>query len=130
MSKPFAGNDPALVGAALRAFNQIAKAWSLTTSEQSAVLGQSVDVAVAVAQTDIVEDLRPEVLERISYVLGIYRALHTIFPSQAQANGWIRRPNRADVFNGAPALTFMCSGSVEDLALVRSYLEAEGLVDS
>lgn len=130
MSSHFAGNDSALVGPALRAFNQIAKAWSLTTSEQSAVLAQPEDIVVAVAQTGVIEGLPPETLERISYVLGIYRALHTIFPNQAQADGWIRRPNTAGLFKGAPALALMCSGKIEDLASVLAFLEAGGLVDS
>lgn len=38
----------ALAGPALRAFNQIAEAWSLTELEQRAILGQSVDAAFAV----------------------------------------------------------------------------------
>ncbi|MER2020420.1 MAG: hypothetical protein ABS932_02605 [Stenotrophomonas sp.] len=130
MSKHFAGNDSALAGPALRAFNQIAKAWSLTTSERSAVLAQPEDIVVTVAQTGVVEELPPETLERISYVLGIYHALHTIFPNQAQADGWIRRPSTAGLFKGATALALMCSGKIEDLASVRAFLEAGGLVDS
>ncbi|WP_185959232.1 antitoxin Xre/MbcA/ParS toxin-binding domain-containing protein [Stenotrophomonas maltophilia] len=130
MSMRIVGIDSALAGPALRSFSQIANAWSLSIVEQGAVLGQPEDVVLALAQTGVVEGLQQEALERISYVLGIYRALHTIFPNRTQADGWIRRPNNARLFNGAPALALMCSGSVDDLAAIREYLEAEGRLDA
>jgi len=130
MEKPFASNDPALAEPGLRTFNQVAKAWSLTASEQSALLGQPIDVTALLAQPGSVEGVGPEMLERISYVLGIYRALHTLFPNRAQADGWIRRPNKANAFEGASALSLMCSGRLEDMAQVRSFLEAGGQVDT
>ena len=75
-------------------------------------------------------DVTREALERISYLLGIYRAVHTIFPNQQQADGWVRQPNSAPLFQGASALALMCSGRLDDLAAVRQHLEAGGLLDS
>ena len=75
-------------------------------------------------------DLRAQTMERVSYVLGIYRALHTIFPDQEQADGWLRRPNASALFKGRPALVLMCSGRLEDLASVRAHLDALGLGES
>jgi len=129
MSMPIAVGDPRLVGPALRAFTQIAEAWSLTEAEQSAILGLSVDATFAVLSDDAKASTTSETMERVSYVLGIYRALHGIFPNQQQADGWIRRPNNAALFRDAPALALMCSGQLEDLASVRQYLDAQGLVD-
>lgn len=120
-------NIQELEGPALRAFLGIARAWSLTELEQSAILGQPIDAMFSLAETGVVDELRPETLERISYVLGIYRALHTIFPDPLQADSWIRRPNSTAPFNGAPVLTLVCSGRIADLALVRCHLDAQGL---
>jgi hypothetical protein len=68
----------------------------------------------------------PETLQRISFVLGIYAALHTLFPDQQQADGWIRRPNAGAPFKGEPALALMCTGGLGDLEIVREYLDGEG----
>lgn len=68
----------------------------------------------------------PETLQRISFVLGIYAALHTLFPDQQQADGWIRRPNAGAPFKGAPALALMCPGQLGDLEIARGYLEGQG----
>jgi len=127
LSTPFAIDDRRLVRPALLAFVGIAKAWSLTEAEQSAILGQPMNAVLAALNEDGVSELRPDTLERVSYVLGIYRALHTIFPNQQQADRWVSRPNTAVLFEGAPALALLCSGRAADLAAVRQYLEAQGL---
>ncbi|CRD59147.1 antitoxin Xre/MbcA/ParS toxin-binding domain-containing protein [Stenotrophomonas maltophilia] len=124
------GNDPRFAAAALRIFTNIAKAWSLTDWEQSEILGQPVSDAFALATTGVVDDLWPETLERMSHVIGIYAALHTIFRDQKQADGWIRRPNLAPLFGGAPALLLMRSGRIDDLASVREHLEQQCVDDA
>lgn len=118
-----------LAGPAIRAFVQVAKQWSLTELEQSAILGQPMEMALASLHAER-GNLHPEILVRVSYVLGIYRALHTIFPSRLQADVWIRRSSTAEVFQGASALQLMCSGRIEDLSLVREYLSSQGLDDT
>lgn len=129
MSRPVAMLNGALAGPALRAFNQIAEAWSLTELEQRAILGQSVDAAFAVIGAGDVDDLSPDTLERVSYLLGIYHALHTILSDPEQANSWVRRPNADPTFNGSTALALMSSGRLSDLASVRQHLEAGGWID-
>ncbi|MDC9611631.1 MbcA/ParS/Xre antitoxin family protein, partial [Pseudoalteromonas sp. GABNS16H] len=59
-------------------------------------------------------------LERISYVLGIYKALRIIYPTEERANAWPAKPNRA--FGGRSALDLMLEG---DLAKVRRYLDGQ-----
>ena len=61
-------------------------------------------------------------LDRISYMLGIYRALHELFPEPKQADGWVRRPN--GFFGGFSALQRMLVGGMGDLHAVREYLES------
>jgi hypothetical protein len=126
---PAAPDPEALAGPALRTFFRIAQAWDLSAAEQMVLLGdpprstfykwreQSAQGPVA--------RLPRDVLERISYVLGIWKALQVLFPDPARADGWIRRPNDAPPFGGRPALALMLSGNVADLYLVRRYLDAE-----
>jgi hypothetical protein len=116
-----------LAEAARQTFRQIAMAWSLTYQEQSALLGQPVEIAFAVLYSSASGATRAETLERASYLIGIYVALHNIFSDQRQADGWIRRPNTGRLFNGASALALMCSGQLIDLAAVREHLETNGM---
>ncbi|WP_425602086.1 antitoxin Xre/MbcA/ParS toxin-binding domain-containing protein [Stenotrophomonas chelatiphaga] len=71
--------------------------------------------------------LESELLERISLLLGIYRALHTLFPRGQQADSWLRRPNAGIPFQGRSALELMCSGCLRDIAAVREYLDGLGV---
>jgi hypothetical protein len=63
-----------------------------------------------------------DTLERISYVMGIYKALRVLFPSEAQANDWPHRANRD--FSNNTAMSFMLQGSVTHLSDMRRYLDA------
>jgi hypothetical protein len=61
-------------------------------------------------------------LERLSLVIGIYRALHTLFQDDEQADTWIDRPSTD--FGGEPARVRMTNGLLPDLVYVRQYLHA------
>ena len=67
-------------------------------------------------------DLSADTLERVSYLLGIYKALQLLFTQPSQADAWVRKPNAA--FGGRSALDHALGGKVVDLASVRSYLDA------
>ena len=69
--------------------------------------------------------LTHDALERISCVLGIYKALHILFVEPAQADGWIKRANLATLFDGGSALDRMLGGQVADLSAVRQYLDSQ-----
>ncbi len=66
-----------------------------------------------------------DALERISYILGIYKALQILLPDEQAADDWIKRPNSATPFGGRSALDRMLSGQVADLYVVRQYLDAQ-----
>ena len=66
-----------------------------------------------------------DLLERVSYLLGIYKALQVLIPVPSAADTWVKRPNRAPLFNGRSALDVMLSGNVSDLFLVRQYVDAQ-----
>ena len=65
-----------------------------------------------------------DTLERISNVLGIYKALQILFPDSAAADAWVRKPNTAPMFAGRSALQRMLAGNVSDLNAVRRYLDS------
>lgn len=64
-------------------------------------------------------------MERVGHVLGIYRALHTIFHEAERADGWLRRPNSAPLFRGYAAMDLLLDGDINRLRDIRSYLDAQ-----
>ena len=45
--------------------------------------------------------LPKDTLERISYILGIYKALQILLPDECAADTWIRKPNAAPFLVGS-----------------------------
>jgi len=114
----------ALSGPALRTFFNIADAWHLTPDEQRTLLGAERSTYYKwKRERDGL--LSKDTLERISYILGIYKALHILLPKAEAADTWIRRPNNAPLLGGKSALDRMLSGRVSDLYVVRQYLDAQ-----
>jgi hypothetical protein len=111
--------------AALRAFFRIAETWKLSNREARTLLGDPPESTFYKWKAGDVGSLSRDVLERVSYVLGIYKDLHILLPDADAADAWVRRPNMAAPFGGAPALSRMLSGNVADLYCVREYLDAE-----
>jgi hypothetical protein len=111
--------------AALRAFFRIADRWKLTSEDARILLGRPPASTFYKWKAGQVGAVSGDVLERVSYVLGIYKALQILLPDPEAADGWVHRPNTAAPFGGRPALERMLSGNVADLFLVREYLDAE-----
>ncbi len=109
---------------ALKAFFRIADAWGLDTEEQMMLLGGQTSTYRQWRDGHISEGLPTETLERISLVLNIYAALHTLLPDAALADAWPRRPNSAPLFGGGDALAKMLSGTLNDLRSVALYLQS------
>ena len=115
-----------LAGAALRAFFRIAALWKLDTSQERTLLGNPPASTYFKWKKDPqAANLSRDVLERISYVLGIFKALEILFPDPARADAWLTRPNDAPMFGGHSALERMLGGNVSDLFVVRQYLDAQ-----
>ena len=114
-----------LAPAALRTFFRIASAWELTQAEARVLLGDPPESTYYKWKSGKVGSVPGDLLERISYVLGIYKALQILLPEPGAADAWVRRPNTAPLFNGRSALELMLSGRVADLFLVRQYLDWE-----
>lgn len=114
-----------LSGPALRAFFNITSAWNLSTAQQRKLLGNPPSSTFFKWKRELAGSLPRDVLERISYVLGIYKALQILIPDAARADSWITRPNTAPLFSGQSALDRMLGGNVGDLYAVRQYLDAQ-----
>jgi hypothetical protein len=119
-------SEASAAGAAgLRAFSRIAELWHLSIAEQLTLLGLSSRSTYFKWRKEPQVRLARDTLERISYILGIYKALQLLLPDTRAADEWIRRPNEAAVFGGRSALDRMLSGNVADLYIVRQYLDAQ-----
>ena len=110
---------------ALRTFFRIARLWDLSVAEQMALLGVTARSTFFKWKKNPGTVLPKDTLERISYVLGIYKALQILLPDERAADGWVKRPNSAAPFGGRSALERMSSGQVADLFVVRQYLDAQ-----
>jgi uncharacterized protein (DUF2384 family) len=118
-------NREEMSGAALRTFFNIAELWGLSVEEQKTLLGIPSSSTYYKWKKDTRVTLSPDTLERISYILGIYKALQILLADTQAADTWIRRPNTAPLFGGKSALERMLSGNVSDLYVVRQYLDAQ-----
>ncbi|HEX6639084.1 MAG TPA: antitoxin Xre-like helix-turn-helix domain-containing protein [Steroidobacteraceae bacterium] len=124
--KTDAGRPPeALGGPGLRAFANIAEAWGLTIAEQLQLLGIPSRSTFFKWRRETSPRLSRDTLERLSYLLGIYKSLQILLPDPKAADEWVRKPNEAAPFGGRSALDRMLSGHVADLYVVREYLDAE-----
>jgi hypothetical protein len=114
-----------LSGPALRTFFRIADLWRLSVEEQMTLLGATARSTFFKWKKNPNTVLPRDTLERISYILGIYKALQILLPSEKAADEWVKRPNTAAPFGGRSALERMLSGQVADLFVVRQYLDAQ-----
>lgn len=115
--------EPARVSAvALKAFFNLAREWELGRDDRITLLGGPSVRTYYRWRAGQVATLPRDTLERISVLLGIYKALQILFPSGQRATQWLRRPNRA--FGGESALDVMLKGRVDHLYRVRRYLDA------
>ena len=119
------GGLASLGGPGLRAFANIAEAWGLTVAEQLQLLGIASRSTFFKWRRETSPRLPRDTLERLSYLLGIYKSLQILLPDPKAADEWVRKPNSAGPFGGRSALERMLSGQVADLYVVREYLDAE-----
>lgn len=108
---------------ALKGFFKIASEWGLKAQQQRVLLGDIPTSTYNKYKKLPLITLPKDMLDRISYVMGIYKALRILFPTHDQAVNWVSKSNMAYPFNGRSALSFMLDGHLTDLADVRRYLD-------
>lgn len=112
------------MGSLLSAFFNIAEKWELTTDEQIALLGHPARSTYFKWKKE--GGILPrDTLDRISYVLGIHKALRIMFGDSRSTYTWVRKPNSGSMFHGRSAIDLMVKGNLIDLHNVRAYLDAE-----
>jgi hypothetical protein len=115
-----------LSAAGLRTFFNIARDWGLNTDAQMVLLGTpGRSTFFKWKSAPETADLKRDTLERLSYILGIYKALQILLPDTAAADTWVKKPNTAPLFGGQSALDRMLGGNVADLMVVRQYLDVQ-----
>jgi hypothetical protein len=111
-----------------QAFLGITEDWGLTIDDQCTLLGNMPRSTFMTMKQNPAYQFNHDQLERISYIMGIHKALRILPIGHAKENirRWLREPQQlqyARIFGGKSALEKMLNGSVWDLAEVRSYLE-------
>lgn len=119
-----AGAGPALTPTLdiLRIFFALAEAWELSTDQQITLLGGPARSTFFKWKKDG-GLISPDTEERVSNLLGIYKALQILLPSPTAADTWIKRPNV--YFDGRSALDVMLDGRLENILEVRRYVDAQ-----
>ena len=109
---------------ALKFFFNLMERWDCSVAEQRTLLGGIGQTTYYKYRKTPPARLPRDPLERISYLMGIHKALRLLFSNNPQrAYEWVRKPNSAAPFNGQSALDYMLQGRVMDLADVRRYLD-------
>ncbi|MCB1761336.1 MAG: DUF2384 domain-containing protein [Gammaproteobacteria bacterium] len=112
--------------AALQGFFNLSSRWGLTAAQERILLGSPPESTFYKWKSErAARRLGRDVLDRISYLLGIHKALNILLPSVRAADEWVKKPNAAPLFHGQSALQRMLGGSVVDLADVRRYLDGQ-----
>ncbi|MCR9054496.1 MAG: MbcA/ParS/Xre antitoxin family protein [bacterium] len=115
--------DPAEVRrVAAKAFFGLMEKWGLTREQGIILLGKPSERTYYRWREGQVSGLSHDTLERISVMLGIYKATHVLLPVAARADGYLKRPNTA--FGGESALDVMLKGRIDNLYQVRRHLDA------
>lgn len=108
---------------ALTGFFEIMRHWQVDDTSSRRILGSPPERTYYDWKKGIsVIRLPEDVLRRIGYVAGIWKALEIIYSDPKVADDWIRRPNSS--FGEQTPLARMAAGDVTDLAAVRAHLDA------
>ncbi len=115
-----------VAGSLLPAIFAVFSQWRLTGAQQMTLLGLDNEKTLCNWKSQPEKArLTRDLLERPSYILGIYKSLQILLPDQALADQWLATPNDNPLFNGTAPLDRLLAGQVVDLAMVRSFLDAE-----
>ncbi|MGE3511122.1 MAG: MbcA/ParS/Xre antitoxin family protein [Vicinamibacterales bacterium] len=109
---------------AMRTFFNIAAAWRLSADEQRGLLGWPATSTFYNYRAGTIGALSFDTLTRLSLILGIYKALHVLYPDEGLADRWVMLPNGHPLFGGARALDLMIDGGIDGLYQVRRLLDA------
>ncbi|WP_296945692.1 antitoxin Xre/MbcA/ParS toxin-binding domain-containing protein [uncultured Massilia sp.] len=108
---------------ALLGFFRLAAAWRVRDDDARELLGGLSSSAFYDWKKHPERVLEVDRITRISYLLGIYKALHILY-GDALADEWVHLPNTNAVFQGRTPLAYMLAGGLLAMQTVRRLLDA------
>jgi hypothetical protein len=112
-----------LSAAALKAFFNVMSRWKLRDEDARALLGGVSNGPFYEMKRNPDRTLDADRLTRISFVLGIFKALGMLH-SDRLADAWVQRPNTNPLFGGQTPLAYMIAGGLPAMQNVRRLLDA------
>ena len=109
--------------AALKAFFTIAARWKVRDEDARALLGGVSNGPFYEMKRDPERIVDTDRLTRISYLIGIFKALN-ILHSRSLADQWVTLPNSNAIFAGQTPLAYMIRGGLPAMQTVRRLLDA------
>lgn len=109
--------------AALRAFFNIMTRWQVRDEDARALLGGVSNGPFYEMKKNPERVLDPDRLLRLSYVIGIFKALNLLY-SSTLADAWMSRPNSNAIFAGQTPLAYLVAGGLPAMQVVRRLLDA------
>jgi len=108
---------------ALKAFFNIMARWKVRDEDARALLGGVTNGPFYEMKRDPDRVLDADRLTRLSYVIGIFKALQ-ILHSRSVADRWMQLPNRNPIFAGQTPLAYLIRGGLPAMQTVRRLLDA------
>lgn len=108
---------------AIRAFFNIVDRWSVRDEDAKVLLGGLSNGPYYEMKKDPDRVLDTDRLLRISYLIGIFKALNILY-SKKLADEWVRLPNTNRIFGGQTPLAYMLKGGLPAMQTVRRLLDA------
>jgi hypothetical protein len=109
--------------AALKAFFNTMARWKVRDEDARVLLGGVTNGPFYEMKRHPERTLDADRLTRISYVIGIFKALGVLY-SEPLADVWVQRPNTNPLFAGATPLQYMMRGGLPAMQNVRRLLDA------
>lgn len=109
--------------AGIRTFFNIMARWNIRDEDARALLGGMSNGPYYEMKKNPERVLDADRLTRISYLVGIYKALNILY-SDKLANQWVRLANSNPIFGGQTPLAYMMKGGQPAMQTVRRLLDA------
>lgn len=109
--------------AALRGFFRIVERWKLRDEDARELLGGISSSAYYEWKKNPDRILEVDRITRISYLVGIYKALHILYGDKL-ADEWVKLANTNAIFGGRTPLAYMMAGGLLAMQTVRKLLDA------
>jgi len=109
--------------AALRAFFNIVSRWGIRDEDARQLLGGISNGKYYQLKQDPRHVLDQNRLQRISYLIGIFKALNILYGTRL-ADSWIQLANTNSLFTGRTPLNYILQGGTPAMEVVRRLLDA------